>query len=218
MRMGRITMGKVTCALVCGVAIGLGAADWFASLSTGVCEYSRSSTAPEPLYRSQPTSFWIAQLQDRDQSFRQQAIQALEQIGPKDQKVVPALAGMLKDQSRGVRLGAAFALRRLGRQAEPAVPNLISALHDDDCFVRLNAAYALAGIGLQEERITAALVPLLQDQSARVQQAVITTMATFGAGSASSEVGNDSDPEVQTESRVWRTANDKQRGDTSPSQ
>jgi len=80
-----------------------------------------------PLPGPAPTSFWIRQLQDRAPAFRQQAIQALELIGPKEEAVVPALAGMLKDRNTGVRVGTAVALRRIGPAPVRQSPS--SSLH-----------------------------------------------------------------------------------------
>src|SRR5207302_4817409 len=67
----------------------------------------------EVLYRGEPASIWLDQLQSRNPSFRQQAVQALQMIGPRDKRVVPALAGMLQDPSTDVRKSASFALRGL---------------------------------------------------------------------------------------------------------
>src|SRR5712664_3302116 len=105
-------MGRVFLLLLSGGIIGLMFGQSFDSFSAQ--DFMPPGTQQEPVYRGRPTSFWVAQLQDHDTSFRQQAIQALEQIGPKDESVVPALAGILKDQNTGVRIGAARALCRLG--------------------------------------------------------------------------------------------------------
>jgi hypothetical protein len=124
-------------------------------------------------YQGQPTTYWIAQLQDQDPCFRQQAVRALEQIGARDVKVVSALAGMLTDSSTAVRIGAAFALRRFGPEAVEAVPSLIHALQDRDGFVRINSAAALRSICPQDESVNAVIVPLVKDESPVVRRAIL---------------------------------------------
>src|SRR5438128_8141211 len=144
---------------VVGLALGL----WAGSSPTLTLKPSADGASEEALYQGQPTSFWIRQLQDRAPAFRQQAVQALELIGPKDEAVVPALAGMLKDRNAGVRMGAALALRRLGTEARSAVPELIATLQDENQHVRFDAVCALGSISPQAKAALAALIAMLHD-------------------------------------------------------
>ena len=179
-------MGKIILPLLCGGVIGL-----VAGVCAGPALTLRfdADLKQEALYRGQPTSFWIGQLQDHDQIFRVDAVQALEAIGPKDQNVVPALAGMLKDEDRTVRMSVVLALCRFGPEAKPAVPQLIRALQDRNRFIRAYAAKALGNIGTQDERVMAALISALHDETALVHQAALAALGNIdpGAKGASSE-------------------------------
>jgi HEAT repeat protein len=146
----------------------------------------------EATYRGQPASLWLTQLQSRDVSFRVIATQALEQIGPKDERVVPALVEVLTDPSEEVRRAAAFAFRRLGSEVKAAVPSLILALKDQDPLVRINAACALASIQPQDEGIIAALTPMLEDDSPTVRRTILRIVRAMdgAAMTAAPAVGN----------------------------
>jgi len=183
---------------VIGLAVGL----WAGSSSRLASQVSANGQKQEAVYEGRPAGFWVRQLQDRAPAFRQQAIQALEQIGPKDEAVVPALAGMLQDRNAGVRMGAALALRRLGPEAGSAVPALIAALKDENQHVRFDAVCALADISPHDEAVLAALVATLQaDPSPMVRVRILKTLAEIAPGSsaglsASREALKDSEPEV----------------------
>jgi hypothetical protein len=140
-------MGKVLLGFVTGVLIGLSLGAWGVSSHLLVFPGPRTEAWGEAVYEGRPAIFWINQLQDKNPIFRQQAVQALEHIGPAEAAVVPALAGMLKDPSGGVRLGTALALGRFGPAAKAAIPEIIGSLRDSDRYVRVNAVRALGTIG-----------------------------------------------------------------------
>src|SRR5207253_1851196 len=102
------------------------------------CLELQQSDKEEAVYRGKPTSFWIVQLEDHDPTYRQDAVQALEKIGPLELSVVPALGRMLKDRDPLVRVGAARALGQFGTEAQPALAALLATLDDDNHFVRNN--------------------------------------------------------------------------------
>src|SRR5438132_2195363 len=107
-------MGKTKPALLLsGGVFGLICGLWAGSSPTLAWMSSADGQRAEAMYQGQPTSSWIGRLQDRSPNFRQQAVQALEHIGPKEPGVVSTLAAMLHDPSVGVRIASAFALRRL---------------------------------------------------------------------------------------------------------
>src|SRR5438105_11046454 len=118
-------MARLIFCLLSSFVVGLALGLWAGSSALLASMPSADGGSAEAVYQGQPTCFWIRQLQDNDPAFRQQAMQALEQIGPQEEAVVPALASMLKDRNAGVRMGAALALRRLGSEAGSAVPALI---------------------------------------------------------------------------------------------
>jgi HEAT repeat protein len=183
---------------VVGLALGL----WAGSSPTLASKSCPDGASAEALYQGQPTSYWIRQLHDRAPAFRQQAIQALELIGPKEEAVVPALAGMLKDRNAAVRMGAALALRRLGPEARSAVPELIAALKDENQHVRFDAVRALGSISPQDEAVVAALIAMLHDASPIVRARTIKTVAEIAPHSqdvlaAVRAALQDDDPDVR---------------------
>jgi HEAT repeat protein len=135
----------------------------------------------ETTYWAQPTSYWLTQLQSRDVSFRVMATQALQLIGPQDERVVPALSETIKDPNAEARRAAAFALWRLGSEAKAAVPSLILALKDQDPLVRITAACALGSIQPSDESIGAALTPLLQDDNPNVRRTIVRVIRAMNS-------------------------------------
>jgi HEAT repeat protein len=175
-------MARLILCLLSSFIVGLVLGLWAGSSASLASKPSADGAGEESLYQGQPTSFWIGQLQDRAPAFRQQAIQTLELIGPKEEAVLPALAGMLKDRNTGVRLGAAVALRRIGPAAGSAVPELSAALHDENQHV-LNAVCALGSISPQDEAVVAALTAALHDTSPMVRVRILKTLAESAPGS-----------------------------------
>jgi hypothetical protein len=178
LRKGKV-MGKAHAILTCGMVMGLVLMSMWVDCSPRPA-FEPSSEKVEATYHGQPTSFWLAQLQSRDIAFRVMATQALEQIGSKDEHVVPALAAMLEDPSKEVRRAAAFALRRLGSEVRAAVPSLLLALRDRDHLVRINAACALVSIHPQDESIRAALRAMIEDDSPAVRGAILRILRAMG--------------------------------------
>jgi HEAT repeat protein len=100
---------------------------------------------------------------------RQSAVEALGQLGVKDQWVVEALLHTMGDQDKWVRQKAAAALGQLGF-TEPRVEDaLLHTLGDQDTWVRRAAAVALLrlsfllqqALGDLEMRVTSKLLPRL---------------------------------------------------------
>lgn len=174
-------MGKAPTILTCGAVMGLALMSMWVDWLPGPAFPLSSREKEESTYRGQPTRFWLTQLQSSDVSFRVVATQALEQIGPKDEQVIPALAEMLKDPSKEVRRAAAFALRSLGLQAKAAVPSLLLALKDQDHLVRINAACALGSIQPQDEDVLAALIAMLADDSPMVRRTILRILRDMDA-------------------------------------
>lgn len=92
----------------------------------------KGNTATErPLYKGRPVGFWIKQLQDKDTSFRLEALKALGEIGPDGHEAIPALIQALEDSQDEIRVGAVRALGQMGPKAKSAVPALLK-LHNYD--------------------------------------------------------------------------------------
>jgi HEAT repeat protein len=88
---------------------------------------------------------------------------SLGQIGPTDDRVVPALVRLLKDPFPEVRGAAVSALQEMGPAAADAVPALIAAL--DDKSMRLEVTDTLAGMGPSAKAAAPALIELLKTAS-----------------------------------------------------
>src|SRR5438105_5386871 len=54
-----------------------------------------SDIQDDAIYQAQPTSFWLAQLRDRDAAYRQKALTALGEIGSRDAQVHRAIVAAL---------------------------------------------------------------------------------------------------------------------------
>jgi HEAT repeat protein len=173
-------MGKVSVRFTYGVVIGL------VLLAGGlVCSLEPVFRPPgadkeEGVYRGEPLSYWLDELQARDPAMRQEAVEALRLIGPRDPRVLPALAGMVQDPDPAVRKRAVYALRRMGSKAKPAVPSLVRALEDEDREIRLMAAYALGHMQLKDESVIIALLPMLKDEYPKVRQAMLQFLGDLG--------------------------------------
>src|SRR5689334_2077646 len=99
---GEITMVKIALPLLSGLAIGLAFGLTAGSLSMRESTDSPEKKKKETLYQGQATTYWIGQLNDRDPSFRKEAMWALAQLGPENEDAVRALEEMLKHPSEGV--------------------------------------------------------------------------------------------------------------------
>lgn len=85
---------------------------------------------------------------DADESVREWAVAALEQLGIPDAADAPALTELLTAGQRDVRYWSATLLGRLGQRAASAVTALTdSTAQDADPAVRQRAAWALGEIG-----------------------------------------------------------------------
>jgi hypothetical protein len=81
------------------------------------------------LYQRKPAEHWIKQMKNRDSDMRDEAIKAMQHIGP-EKAVVEALARALRDREAQVRADAAYALSKFGTAAKTAFPVLLAALKD----------------------------------------------------------------------------------------
>ena len=85
---------------------------------------------------------------DADESVREWAVAALEQLGVPDAVDAAALTELLADEHHDVRYWAATLLGRLGRQAASAAGPLGETVgRDPETAVRQRAAWALGEIG-----------------------------------------------------------------------
>jgi HEAT repeat protein len=172
-------MPRIILSLLSGLAIGLA----FGLSANSSCRpgipRSGEQAEEEALYRGQPASYWLRQLQDRDPALRQQAMWALARLGGEPEHV-RAVAELLADKNQGVRHGAALNLGRMGPAAASSVPQLLIALHDEDQFVRTAAVCALGHICPHDETALAALGEALEDKSPMVRRRTLDTLGEIG--------------------------------------
>ena len=95
---------------------------------------------------------------------RQQAAEAIGQMGIAAKAAIPSLIDRLKDEQWHVRKAAAIALTSMGTEARPAVHSLIAALDDEEWHVRKPAAQALAVIGPDSRPAVSSLIKALSDE------------------------------------------------------
>jgi hypothetical protein len=81
-------MGKANLILAYSAVIGMVLLAGWTVCSPESAFRSPCDRQDEGLYRGEPASHWLDQLQARDPSFRQQAVQALQMIGLRDERAV----------------------------------------------------------------------------------------------------------------------------------
>ena len=121
-------------------------------------------------------------------SLSQAASEAVVQIDPLVQHVVPALIMSLKSQRRDTRLNAAVALRKLIPKARTAVPALIHVLSDPDEEVRLAAAETLGTIGSPAGAASKALMEMMNETSPPQRMAAATALGNIFAAEPPHEI------------------------------
>ena len=104
-------------------------------------------------------------MRDKDVFVAQNAMIALERLGPSAADALPALIKALNEGDKYTRANVSSIIGGLGPAAAKAAPTLINALKDDSEYVRSNAAVALRNIGLRTPAITEPLAEALGDKS-----------------------------------------------------
>ena len=82
------------------------------------------------IWNGKPIKNWI--LESKDEATRDSAKAYLDQVGPEDKNLVPALIPLLKDEDPAVRRGAARLLGQIGPNAKDALEPLADAAVDPD--------------------------------------------------------------------------------------
>jgi HEAT repeat protein len=104
---------------------------------------------------------WIAQLKDKDEKVRMQAVREFGEIG--DKAIGPLVVAIKElDQNDTLRLYAALALGRIGKEA---VPTLQIALKSWDDRLLEAAAHALGDIGPDAKTAVPGLIALMRKKS-----------------------------------------------------
>lgn len=114
------------------------------------------------VYKGKPFSFWVKQLEDRDSSFRREAVNAMAEIAAADRRFAPNVITLLKHKDQGVREACEEALKSLAQKeravpCENDVPLLVTILGEDQEDVQLRAFRVLVAMKLKAESAIPAL-------------------------------------------------------------
>jgi HEAT repeat protein len=115
------------------------------------------------------------------------ATEALEQMGPRAEVVLPEL---IKRMGRVAPPGVTLAMGTtprfvaliggIGPPAKAAIPRLLDALRHEEAGVREAAAWALARIGQQPKEVVPALRRCLRDEDKQVRRRAANALGAFG--------------------------------------
>jgi hypothetical protein len=150
----------------------------------GLCDrFSVQAETPldaETYYQGKPMSYWLAQVMDRDASYRQRGISAVAESGWKGAGAVRALLAATRDENIHVRTLAVHALDKLRPETPELTRTLIDCLTDAGCSVRIHAALSLGRVATDTESVVAALIKALGDEEPTVRLVVISALGQQG--------------------------------------
>lgn len=119
--------------------------------------------------------FWIEKLKDEDEVVRDQACQALGELGPQASGAVEALTKRLEDEAvsrpeypEPVWLHAACALGKIGPSARASLPKLLKRLNSPDQHAASYVLGAVVGIGGPAEELLPHIQPYFGHNDARL--------------------------------------------------
>jgi hypothetical protein len=107
-----------------------------ACLTAGMVFFGGLAQKPEPtapaVYRGRPVHAWLEDAGSSDRTTREDAFEALGEMGPANRDAVPELIQGLQANSSLVQAAAARSLGRIGPDAKAAIPALEEAERDAD--------------------------------------------------------------------------------------
>lgn len=118
-------------------------------------------------------------LTDPDEQSRNQALMALQGIGPAE-GVVPAVVGRLKDNAPRNRIEAAVVLGSFGPKGVDGVSGLVQSLNDTDPEVRRAIVKALGDIAPASSLAIDPLIGMLKDTDPQVRREAAVALGKFG--------------------------------------
>ena len=115
-----------------------------------------------------------------------------EELGKRQDNILPQLLELTKSHNPNARLGAVAAIGQLKRRAVPALDTLAALLNDDDRWLRVQTAEALRTIGGDAKPVAAQMLKAatVKDETDQMQFAVgALAYALFYPGGASGPSG-----------------------------
>ncbi len=104
---------------------------------------SRSDVPKEKYFSGEPVDHWLEEIKSPEPKKRKKAADILGNVGPADERSIPALIKAVKDKDAKVRDTAVLGLSKIGPPASSAAAVLEEATKDKDSTVRTHAAVAL---------------------------------------------------------------------------
>jgi HEAT repeat protein len=108
-----------------------------------VCGCSRSDAPKEKYFSGEPVAHWLEEIKSPDPKKRKKAADVLGNVGPADERSIPALIEAVKDKDAKVRDAAVLGLSKIGPLAASGESALAEATKDQDPTVRTHAATAV---------------------------------------------------------------------------
>ena len=104
---------------------------------------SQSDVPKEKYFSGEPVDHWLEEIKSPDPKKRKKAAEILGNVGPADERSIPALIEAVKDKDAKVRDAAVLGLSKIGPPAVSGDSVLAEATKDKDPTVRTHAATAL---------------------------------------------------------------------------
>ena len=108
-----------------------------------LCGCRRSDVPTEKYFSGEPVEHWLGEIKSPDPKKRKKAADVLGNVGPADERSIPALIEAVKDKDATVRDAAVLGLSKIGPPAAAGESVLAEATKDKDPTVRTHAATAV---------------------------------------------------------------------------
>jgi HEAT repeat protein len=116
----------------------------------------------------------------KNDTFRNDAMEALGQIGPRAEAAAPLLVQMAKDGNEESRLNIYPALAGIGPACREALPVLYAGARGDSLQLQAVALHALARVEPDETKVMAELVQGLKSESHRTRRVAYIELKRIG--------------------------------------
>ena len=103
----------------------------------------RSDVPKEKYFGGEPVEHWLKEIKSPDPKKRKKAADVLGNVGPADERSIPALIEAVRDKDAKVRDAAVLGLSKIGPPAASGESVLAEATKDKDPSVRSHATTAL---------------------------------------------------------------------------